>query len=169
MMSVRASLVLALVGCGRVGFDEQCGVDALEISPTSARANVDSLLQFDATGGCPPYRFTQTGPGEVDLDGRYATTSRAGTAEVIVTDSLGDTARATLEIGGTSLWFVGGAVNDVPKDEIWRSEDGLAWTMVGTLPARVRGAVTLVFDDRIWVIGGTDVQDTDAVWAFTPR
>ena len=163
-MSGRASLVLALVGCGRVGFDAQCGIDALTISPTAAHANFDSLVQFDATGGCPPYRFTQTGPGEIDVDGRYVTTSQVGTSEVTVTDTLGDTARATLEIGGTSLWFLGGAVNEVPKDEIWRSDDGLAWTMVGTLPVPVRSAATLVFDDRIWVIGGTDAQASDAVW-----
>jgi hypothetical protein len=58
------------------------------------------------------------------------------------------------------LWLIGGYTNDrLVTNEIWRSNDGLAWTRVtpvGAIFSPRDGAQAAVFNGRLWVIGGWD-------------
>ncbi|WP_157954289.1 Kelch repeat-containing protein, partial [Saccharospirillum mangrovi] len=68
------------------------------------------------------------------------------------------------------LWLVGGLlnVNRTPDDysnEVWSSADGVQWQRVlAEAPFSPRAAHALVvFDNRLWVIGGTAWKDGDSV------
>jgi hypothetical protein len=73
---------------------------------------------------------------------------------------------------GEKIWIIGGgATNDVKKD-VWNSEDGKNWKLVtssATFGIRT-GHQSVVFDDKMWVIGGntsfiTNLQND--VWNST--
>jgi hypothetical protein len=65
-----------------------------------------------------------------------------------------------------SLWVIGGMRAKTPStyfSEVWRSDDGITWTLV-TPDAAFGGRAghrSVVFDNRIWVIGGRDGKTLD--------
>ena len=62
------------------------------------------------------------------------------------------------------LWILGGALssgrpNETPTEflnDVWSSDDGVNWTLVAAVApwSAKDGHTSLVFDDKIWVIGG---------------
>jgi hypothetical protein len=56
------------------------------------------------------------------------------------------------------LWIIGGAtLNEIDNNDIWRSSDGLNWSHVTpstTIFSARDSHQTLVFNNRLWVIGG---------------
>ncbi|NLI75288.1 MAG: hypothetical protein GX442_02455 [Candidatus Riflebacteria bacterium] len=84
---------------------------------------------------------------------------------------------AVVSFGG-SLWLIGG--NDGAfRNDVWRSDDGKTWTEVAadapTAPGRFSpraGHACLVYDNRLWVIGGevetaTGIDVMDDAWYTT--
>jgi hypothetical protein len=65
-----------------------------------------------------------------------------------------------------SIWVIGGMKAKTPStyfSEVWRSDDGITWTLV-TPDAAFGGRAghrSVVFDNRIWVIGGRDGKTLD--------
>ena len=165
------AVALALGGCGRIGFDDTGAGDGLVITPAVARSNLNTTTAFAATGGMPPYTFTLTGPGSLDAaTGRFRAPSFPGTAMVTASDAAGDAATAEISFGGDHVYVVGGFVNDLPRDEVWRTVDGVQWEVVGTLPMPLGSASVLVFDDQLIVLGGAVAPDGasfDTVWRST--
>jgi hypothetical protein len=59
------------------------------------------------------------------------------------------------------LWFIGGGVIDGEKTdnpnsgkEVWSSADGVNWTQVETYSPRQLSGTPIVFDNKLWLIGG---------------
>lgn len=155
--------LLALVGCGRLGFDplegEALRCDTLALD--SASANLNSKTTLNASGGYPPYHFAfvDAGPNSTALDpdtGQLTVGDELGKGTVELTDAGGCTARAEVTVGGSTLFYVGGTFNSVPTREVWRSTDGHAWELAGELPeARYWGGL-VVLDNRLLWIAGND-------------
>jgi N-acetylneuraminic acid mutarotase len=160
-----------LVGCGRIAFDPTKDGDTsnLAITPATSRTNLNTTTMFVATGGEPPYSFRiAQGPGEIDGTlGRFMAPSVPGTSTVEVVDSNGEMRTAEVSYGGDELFFVGGHVNNNAIDEIRRTTDGTQWDVVGHLPEARGDGSLLVFENKLWFLGGTLVTDTtpfDEVW-----
>ena len=149
-----AALAFAMItGCGRVGFD---ALD-LQISPSTTRSNLNTITQFVATGGEPPYTFVlESGTGELDQAGTFRAATYPGAATVAVTDASGDVARASITFGGDYLYYMGG-FETVPRADVYRSFDGITWDLIGALPGGRSWGATWVFDDAMYYAGG----DTD--------
>ncbi len=166
-------LSLALGGCGRWGFDEGvAGPDAacaLTVSPNPGRVNLNSGLTFVAEGGVPGYTFAFDGdPGGATIEpttGRVRAGPEPGTAIVQVTDAVGCRATADLTIGGATLWYAGGSTMAVPSREVWRTNDGLAWSLAGTLPARRTNGALVAFRNQLIFIAGSDGAQVMTVFA----
>ncbi len=150
-----------LAGCGRYGFDGVVAPDACTVTVTApnARMNVHSTATFVAGGGRAPYEFSLvSGPGTIAIDGVFTSASQPGTATIEARDAFGCAAQTTIEVGGDSLFYVGGTSMSVPTDQVLRSDDGLTWTVVGNLPeARYSGAL-LVLNDRMFYVSGSNVS-----------
>ncbi|GEM_PF-1011656 len=72
-------------------------VEPLEISPAIKEMNLSSTFTFKALKGLPPYSFQiLAGGGVVHPSGLFESPSSAGTTTIQVTDSLGQTALATV-------------------------------------------------------------------------
>lgn len=157
-----------LVGCGRLGFDDEVLDDAcaVGVSGSVARANFHSTATFTADGGRAPYVFALvSGPGSVDVDGGYTSADQAGTATIEVVDAFGCSAQTTIEVGGDSLFYVGGTSMSVPTNEVLRSDDGITWTVVGTLPEPRYSGALLVLRDRMFYVSGSQVSVSRDVFA----
>jgi hypothetical protein len=69
------------------------------------------------------------------------------------------------------LWLFGGAKGSTPGlNDIWSSDDGLAWTLRGNAAWPPRwGHKVVEYAGRLWMLGGTDnslsPDGTDAVWS----
>jgi hypothetical protein len=80
---------------------------------------------------------------------------------------------ASLSVYDDNLWYIGGApgLNPQPGDlvsEVWKSSDGISWTLVGTpaFPVRYRHAA-FALNGRLWVFGGqTHDGFGDFKWAL---
>lgn len=167
----RTLIALALVGagCGRIGYDPVGdGGDGLAIDPPAATINLSSSLQLTARGGTPPYGFAVTaGAGEVDVDGGFTAPARVGQTVVTVADAAGGLASATITHRGARLFLLGGQVAGAAIDEVLASDDGVTWTLVGHLPAPRDSGAALVWNDRLYYLGGIDAggASQDDVWA----
>lgn len=66
---------------------------------------------------------------------------------------------------GSYLWLIGGGRQDgLDTNEVWRSADGLNWSQVatnGSLFSPRDSHRVVVFNDRLWVIGGFDYFEND--------
>ncbi|MBL8623762.1 MAG: hypothetical protein JNK64_20805 [Myxococcales bacterium] len=169
----RLLLFAALLGagCGRIGYDPVVdGGDGLAIDPPSATINLSSPLQLTARGGTPPYGFAVTaGAGEVDVDGGFVAPARVGQTVVTVADAAGALASATITHRGARLFLIGGQRGGAALDEVLASDDGVTWALVGHLPAPRDSGAALVWNDRIYYLGGIDAggASQDNVWAST--
>ncbi|MBL9018028.1 MAG: hypothetical protein JNL83_27835, partial [Myxococcales bacterium] len=124
-----AVLVVALCGCGRLGFEDRAIATedcALAIEPAQWRMNFNSTRAFAGTGGQAPYQYRFTGTGATLDAGSDTLRARdqPGTGTVTVTDGAGCTAEASVEIGGDTLWYVGGSSMGVPSAQVYKSTDG---------------------------------------------
>lgn len=155
--------LLVLVGCGRMNFEpaegEALRCDTLALDAVSANLNSKTMLH--ASGGYPPYQFAfaDQAPSSTALDadtGQLTVGDDVGKVTVEVSDVGGCTARTEIEIGGDTLFYVGGTFNMVPKNEVWRSVDGRAWELAGTLPDSRYWGGLVVLDNRLLWIGGND-------------
>lgn len=68
------------------------------------------------------------------------------------------------------LWLVGGQNQHFSEkyvNDVWASDDGVSWTSYSMDPGfGIRGHHGLeVFDDRLWVVGGTGDQKFNDVWS----
>ena len=63
------------------------------------------------------------------------------------------------------MWLIGGDTGTSQSDEVWNSIDGINWNLVasGKFPARAWFG-SLVFSDKIWVIGGWPGSGQRDVW-----
>lgn len=165
-----AFLLVGVTACGRLGFADheptppnEC---ALALDPGAPRLNFHSQRAIQASGGIEPITFTLTGIGTIDTLGVVTADDAAGTATIIATDAGGCTAQTTLELGGDTLWYVGGSSMAVPSAQVWKSTDGHAWTLAGTLPDKRTSGGLLVFHDKLWWISGSDgIGERDEVWS----
>ncbi|MEP6765581.1 MAG: hypothetical protein ABJB66_14800 [Gemmatimonadaceae bacterium] len=68
-----------------------------------------------------------------------------------------------------AMWIVGGYDGKESQSSVWRSTDGLNWTLaVARAPWSPRnGAKTFIFRDRLYIIGGSliDKPDANDVWS----
>lgn len=162
-------ILSATLGCGRMGFDdqvtpiEQC---TLALDAGGPRLNYHSQRAIQIVGGTDPIELAITGPATIDAVGVVSALAASGTATITATDAGGCTAQASLEIGGASLWYVAGSSMTVPSPQVWRSDDGLAWSNVGSLPDKRTSGALLVFHDQLWWITGSDgVGNRDEVFS----
>lgn len=163
---------LALVGGCRLGFDPMERPDAVDcavtISPNPARVNFNSRLTFSADGGEPGYQFAIVTDGKASIEaatGELTAGAHAGTATVEVKDAAGCRASVDVVIGGDTLWFAGGSTAAVPSREIWRSTNGIDWTLAGLLPLRRTNGVLVSFRDQLLYIAGSDATPVATVFA----
>jgi hypothetical protein len=95
----------------------------LGISPATATLDAGMSKTFVASGGNPPYTFSLvSGTGTVTADGAYSTPGAAGTADVRVTDAIGQHADAIVTID-SALGFAPGPT---------AVDGGLTLTLSGT-------------------------------------
>ena len=91
------------------------------------------------------------------------------------TDSAAFTARwgHTSVVFDNKMWVIGGYTDDgsgnyAYANDVWYSTDGISWTQVPVttaFPAR-NFHTSVVFDNRMWVIGGnSDTQEFNDVWS----
>ncbi|MFA6332337.1 MAG: kelch repeat-containing protein [Methanoregula sp.] len=68
-----------------------------------------------------------------------------------------------------ALTSYGGRMWIIESEGIWNSEDGMIWDPVGELPSATdwRDPVVLVYDDKIWAIGGNRSEWQDDAWFST--
>lgn len=67
------------------------------------------------------------------------------------------------------IWLLAGRLGgrtDVFKNDVWSSADGASWSLeTGSAAwAPRRGHTSVVFDDRLWIIGGADAGLFNDVW-----
>lgn len=158
-------------GCGRLGFEVMppVGADcAVTISPSPARVNLNSAITFAAEGGEPDYEFAIIGDDDATIDatsGELRAGAEAGTTTVEVVDAAGCRASVDVVIGGDVLWFAGGSTAAVPTREVWRSVNGIDWTMAGLLPMRRTNGALVSFRDQLLYIAGSDGSPVATVFA----
>jgi leucine-zipper-like transcriptional regulator 1 len=79
----------------------------------------------------------------------------------------------TIEIFDNRMWVIGGSdhhsgqfMNNMLKNDVWYSTDGVSWTELEDSehwsPRFAHASV--VFDDKIWVIGGNDSKILKDIW-----
>src|SRR4051794_33537691 len=124
---------LTLTACGRVGFDELAtgSGDALSITAATPTTNVLTHVDVTAAGGTPPYTFSATGAGTIDAStGRFLSARTTGAAIVTVKDAVGSTASTSITSFADAMFYVGGRVNVAARPEVWRTNDGINWSIV---------------------------------------
>jgi len=166
-------LALALVACGRIGFDEIGGGDdggtetGLRFENAPLSVNLSSVVDLAAVGGTAPYSYAVSS-GSVTDTGSMRCPARAETVTATVTDDAGDTASIAIACGGEQLFLIGGArtVDGIVVDEVLASADGISWSLHGHVPAAIVYGGAVVFNDFIFVLGGQTMAGTylDAVW-----
>lgn len=149
-----------IVGCGRLGFDapqtpsEEC---TLALDAGASRLNFHSQRAVQIVGGTDPVELSVSAIASIDATGLVTSRGIAGPATVAAVDAGGCTAEATVEIGGDTLFYVGGTFNTMPSADVLSSVDGLAWTTKpNALPARRTSGALLVYRDKLWWISGSD-------------
>lgn len=161
-------VLVCIAGCGRFGFDNEVAPDAcaVAVSAPSSRTNVHSKVTFTANGGRAPYEFRLvSGPGAISAGGSFASAGQPGTATIEATDVFGCSAQASIAVGGDSLFYVGGTSSSVPTNQVLRSDDGITWSVVGTLPAPRYSGALLVKDDRMFYISGSNATAARDVYS----
>jgi hypothetical protein len=163
-------LTIAACGCGRIGFDNHVADSSapLTVSVSPTRANLSSNVDVSVAGGSPPYTLSTSGGTLDDTARKLRTPSNAGTVVVTATDQAGDTATASVSCGGDFIYVVGG-FDTAAHDEVWRTADGVQWTVVGRLPAARTSGELVVFDDQLFYFGGwrdqPDGIPTNTAWS----
>jgi hypothetical protein len=71
----------------------------------------------------------------------------------------------------TKMWVIGGQEHNTTskKDDVWHSTNGITWTRAtdnAQFSARSRHS-SVVFDNKMWVIGGNDGSSKNDVWSST--
>lgn len=164
-----------LGGCGRMNFDPAEG-EALRcetLALPAVNANLNSKTMLAPSGGYPPYQFAfvDTAPTGVAVDadtGELVAGDSVGEGVVEVTDVGGCTVQTPIQIGGSTLFYVGGTSNSVPTDEVWKSTDGVTWELAGTLPERRYWGGLVVLDNRLlWLAGSDGSNPRDEIYAST--
>lgn len=158
------------LGCGRFGFDdattpiEQC---ALALDVGAPRLNFNSQRAVQIIGGTEPIELAISGDATIDATGVVTSGGTAGPATIDAIDAGGCTADATLEIGGTTMFYAGGMLNTQPTREVLATTDGLAWTAhPNALPRARTGGGLVVYRDKLWWLTGSDgVGASDDVYA----
>ena len=174
------------LSCGRLAFDKQPlsedagtqdapGIDAtaclLRLVATAESVNLGSSVAFTASLGRPPYHYAiDSGTGSINAEtGLYHAADLGGLQIISATDSVGCGAVAKIEVGGSSLFIIGGRTGgSEPYDGIWRSTNGLDWSLVGNLPEARYFGTTLVYNNKIWYFGGETADPStlhDTVWS----
>ncbi len=162
--------IALLAACGRLGFDVDGvggdGGDGLAVLPAVSTINLGSKVALSASGGVPPYTFSLTGEG-VLVDTTFIAPSRAGSSTIAVTDARGARAMATIDYRGDRLFVVGGFVGAALDGAVLSSTDGTNWAQVGALPQPRGNGALVVFDDRLFYMGGLNTGDvmTNTVYA----
>jgi len=164
---LRASLATACLagGCGRISFDpldpSQC---SFSIQPATPQVNLSSRVQLTAQGarGAVMWRVA-SGQGSIDESGLFFAGDRVETVTIEATDQDLCTGSTTVGVRGSTLFYAAGQdVNAIPMADVWSTANGVAWSRIGALPmARALGKL-VVFDDRMWWIGGGS-----EVWSTT--
>src|SRR5688572_13992843 len=113
--------LIALAGCGRIGFDEIEGPTGLPLAAeaSTARANFNSNVTIVASGGTPPYSYA-VDVGSINEAGVYRSTSRPSAATITVTDDDGAIVTVPIETGGIALFGVGGYTTTGSFSEVYR-------------------------------------------------
>ncbi len=164
-------MLLLLTACGRLGYDQRSDTEDASIDAQSVDAglcslvlvanaesvNLGSTAAFTASLGMPPYQYAiDSGTGSINATtGLYHAADLGGLQTISATDSVGCRAVATIEVGGSSLFLIGGRTGgSEPYDGVWRSTNGLDWSLVGSLPEARYFGTALVYNNKIWYFGG---------------
>ena len=163
--------ILALLGCGRVGFESRVAGDAgarLVVTPATSLINVGSKQPLAVSGGVPPYQLTLAGQGAM-VGSTFVAPTRAGESRIDVADAEGRIGTATIDYRGDRLFVAGGFLGTAATASVLSSSDGVTWTMVGNLPAARGNGAFVVYDDRMFYLGGLDAANasTTTVYAST--
>jgi hypothetical protein len=144
--------VLALVGCGRIGFDAAPPAALTVTAPETLNVNEHGVAT--AAGGTPGYTFTiAAGEGTIDAEtGALVAPNHGGTLVVRVTDDDDRSAETTIEVGGRNLYVLGGW-GGATTDKVYRTTDGTSWTTTNLLGSRGE-TVCVVFDRQLFLTGG---------------
>jgi hypothetical protein len=152
--------------CGRFSFDPiaggdggdaQSGLCAITITPDAIELNVNSRTTFAVSGNRSPATFSiEAGPGTVvDTTGAFFSPSAEATTTILAVDNDGCEARAVATTRGSTLFYVGGVdLGQVPHSDVYSSPDGITWTTIGALPGTRYYGRLVVFEDRMWWLGG---------------
>lgn len=153
---VRLVIAALLAACGRLGFDARIdtdgAVDLLELVPAEATINLGSKQSFVVSGGAPPYTLAIVGEGALDA-GVFVAPSHAGETIVRATDADGNTGSAVVRYRGERLFVVGG-LEGAAVASVLSSSDGASWVETGSLPVPRANGALVVYDDRMFYLGG---------------
>lgn len=79
--------------------------------------------------------------------------------------------RHTSVVFDDKIWVIGGYASEYEyegedQNDVWYSSDGITWTeATDAAPFSAReGHSSVVFDDKMWVIGGNDGEDKNDAW-----
>jgi hypothetical protein len=120
-------------------------------------ANVNTTVNLVVSGGVPPYQVS-TSAGQITPQNQLFTPSQEGWVAVQVEDAMGAAADASIRVGGDSIFYAGGGnlgAGQFPR-EVYKSESGTEWEMVGLLPEGRLNPAMIVFENALWVIAGRD-------------
>ncbi len=162
-------LSFTLGGCGQ-GVPE--GTTTTTTSTSTSTSSVPSSTSLTTSTTVAATTTTSTAAASTSAT---TTTSTTGTTQIInlnwqrVTNDAFSEGRGQLRVVAINnkLVATGGRTDSEKLNEVWVSTDGENWTQTNSsdFPARY-GHESLVFDNKVWVMGGWDASENvlDDVW-----
>jgi hypothetical protein len=160
---VRGLIAVAVVtsACGRINFVPLDLSDcSFAIQAAPSQVNLNSRVQLTAQGarGAVTWQVA-SGLGSIDASGEFFAGDRVEVVTIEATDDSGCSASTTVNVRGSTLFYVAGSdANDIPQADVWSSTDGVTWQSIGALPAARQLGKLLVFEDRMWWLGGSSIE-----------
>ena len=162
----RLTIILSLASCfvacsettGPQDSDSDTDTDTGTDTDTDTDTDIDSDTDTDTDADTDADTDTDTDT-DTDADTDTDTDTDASLVWVMTTDTPGMGGRrdhGLLSFDG-KLWIIKGEDNSASKnsDEVWSSANGVNWTFETSFGQEARAMATAVFQDEIWVLGGS--------------